>query len=97
MKDAERLRLRQLHAMVRAHTEDARAKFQVPLEERDPGFWMMVLFEEAGKLARTYLKLSIVPAGSDAVARHWREERDHRIVVCLSILERLWLHTRRGP
>lgn len=59
----------------------------------DPAFGMLAFLEEVGKLARTQNKLRI--SHDPEVQGEWRKEQDRRFVTCMSLLTRIYLHTRR--
>ena len=94
LTDAERLRLRKFHREVVDHTIHARKRWEATPNslERDEspiGDYFLVFVEELGKLARTYNKLDIVV--DPKIRKEWQIERDHRLVTCSSMLDRIAL------
>ena len=92
---AERMMLRQLQAEVQAETVHARKKLPAPrdVESLPAVYGLNATVEEVGKLARCYNKLVI--AEIPEVRAQWRNEARHRMVTCLSLLERLYIKLQR--
>ena len=96
MEQFEKMTIRRLQRLVEEETDDARHKFDMAgqnLEEVDLSLGFMAFEEESGKLCRTFNKLRI--ANSPESIKEWEIERDRRFVTTFSLLERLYLETRK--
>ena len=93
-----RMVLRQLHNRVVRHMEDSQKRWR----DTPGGSWedkerpfktgLEVFVEELGKFARCDNKLSIVD--DPAIRKQWLEEREHRLISCVSMLYRMHLAIR---
>ena len=96
MKDSEvktRFFGRKFAAKVEAATAEARAKFltapnHLDRDLPDKTFWISVIQEEVGKLARVCNKLAITPPGHSERAQ-WNIEGNHRLVTIASLVRRM--------
>ena len=96
MEQFEKMTIRRLQRLVEEETDDARHKFTMVgqnLEEVDLSLGFMAFEEESGKLCRTFNKLRI--SSDSNTIKDWEKERDRRFVTTFSLLERLYLETRR--
>ena len=89
MTDAQKLKVRQLMKEVAAETEEAERKFRNGLDAHPPEVAIVVLMEEVGKLSRAVQRVQL--AANSEVANEWRREHRHRIVSCISVLQRFSL------
>ena len=97
MDHTEKLLLRQLQHQADAETDDARTKYTrvglTGLEDMEIVYGLVGMEEEIGKLVRTFNKLRIVVDAT--ILAEWREARDLRFVTTLSMLDRIYLLSRK--
>lgn len=89
MDHIETSRLRQLQREVAACTDRARDKFpkDKAIETLPLVYGQNALVEEVGKLSRCLNKLVI--AEDTRVIMDWEQEASHRMITCMSLLERM--------
>jgi len=94
MQHAEVLRLRQLQKQVEDETDAARLKYPADksIETLPIVYGQNALMEEVGKLSRCFNKLVI--AEHEQIVSQWNGEAIHRVITCLSLLERMYVVLR---
>lgn len=85
---------RRWSARVEEHTREARGKFvtapnHLDRDLPDRTYWVSVLVEEVGKLARCCNKLAIIPRHQVSLREPWDREGNQRLLTIASMVRRM--------